>query len=328
MSSLTSTPTTTRSTAPGTTGTGRLPQLPQPFKGMTWLVWRQHRAAFWTVLGASALAVAFIVFQRSQLHTAGYDSTSTGLRLMPILLGVFLGAPLFAGDLENGTAKLVVTQSASRTRWLTTKLALTALVVVVSTVALSVGFGWWWNLYDESTSAEWTSGATFNNTGPVPAALALFSVFGGVAIGVVLRRTLVAMAVTLGFTVVVQIAWSHFLAHFLLSLASVATITTNKGVPFQHVMPTLPPGAHQVNWSTPPYITGDGKLLGWSTCNEAQTEQAHDLCMKKADVVGWSVDYLPISQMNGLQWFSASILLALTAAVTVLLFFWGRKRLA
>ncbi|NEA97640.1 ABC transporter permease subunit [Streptomyces sp. SID13726] len=327
MSSLASTSTTTRSTAPGTTGTGRLPRLPQPFKGMTWLVWHQHRAAFRTVLGASALAVAFIVFQRSQLHTAGYDATSTGLRLMPVLLGVFLGAPLFAGDLENGTAKLVVTQSVSRTRWLTTKLALTALVVVVSTVALSVGFGWWWNLYDESTGSAWTSGPVFNNTGPVPVALALLSVFGGVAIGVMLRRTLAAMAVTLGFTVVVQIVWSHFLAHFLLSLADVATITTNKGVSFQHVMPTLPPGAHQVNWSNPPYITGDGKLLGWSTCNEVQTEQAHDLCMKKADVVGWSVDYLPVSQMNGIQWFGASILLALTAAVTVFLFLWGRKRL-
>ncbi|MFE0420137.1 ABC transporter [Streptomyces tendae] len=325
MSSLTSTSTTAKSEAPGTTGTGRLPQF---FKGMTWLVWRQHRAVFWTVLGASALAVAFIVFQRSQLHTAGYDPTSTGLRLMPILLGVFLGAPLFTGDLENGTAKLVVTQSMSRTRWLTTKLALTTLVVVVSTVALSVAFGWWWNLYDESTSAEWTSGPTFNNTGPVPVALALFSVFGGVVIGVVLRRTLVAMVVTLGFTVVVQIVWSHFLAHFLLSLANVVTITTNKGVTFEGVMPTLPPGAHQVNWSNPPYITGDGELLGWGTCNEVQTEQAHDLCMKKADVVGWSVDYLPISQMNGLQWSGASILLALTAAVTVFLFFWGRKRLA
>lgn len=328
MSSLTSTSTTTKSEAPGSTGTGRLPQLRQLLKGMTWLVWRQHRAVFWTVLGASALAVAFIVFQRSQLHTAGYGPTSTGLRLMPILLGVFLGAPLFTGDLENGTAKLVVTQSMSRTRWLTTKLALTALVVVVSTVALSVAFGWWWTLYDESTAWEWTSGPTFNNTGPMPVALALFSVFGGVAIGVVLRRTLVAMVVTLGFTVIVQIVWSHFLAHFLLSLANVVTITTNKGVTFENVMPPLPTGAHQVNWSNPPYITSDGKLLGWGTCGDAQTEQAYELCMKKADVVGWSADYLPISQMNGLQWFGASILLALTAAVTVFLFFWGRKRLA
>ncbi len=324
MSSLTSTSTTTKSTAPGTTGTGRLPQLPQPLKGMTWLVWRQHRAAFWTILGASALAVACIVFQRSRLQIDGYTHMSTGLRLIPILLGVFLGAPLFAGDLKNGTAKLVVTQSVSRTRWLTTKLALTALVVVVSTVALSLAFGWWWNLYkSEVTATEWISESTFNNTGPVPVALALLSVFGGVAIGVVLRRTLTAMVVTLGFTVVVQLVWSHF----LLSLGNVVTSTTSRGVIAETAIQTLPTGAHRMDGANP-YLTGDGKLLGWDTCADAQTEQARELCLQRADVVGWSVDYLPISQMNGMQWFGASILLALTAAVTVFLFFWGRKRLA
>jgi ABC-type transport system involved in multi-copper enzyme maturation permease subunit len=326
MSSLTSTSTTTGSEATGTTGTtgtGRLPKLPQFLNGMTWLVWRQHRAAFWTVLGASALAVACIVFQRSQLQISGYSPGSTGLRLIPILLGVFLGAPLFAGDLENGTAKLIATQSVSRTRWLTTKLAMTALVVVVSTVALSVAFGWWWGLYkSEVTATEWISESTFNNTGPVPVALALFSVFGGVAIGVVLRRTLIAMVVTLGFTVAVQLVWSHF----LLSLGNVVTGTTSEGVMDETASQTIPTGAIKMDLSNP-YLTGDGKLLGWGTCADTQTDQALELCMKKADVVGWSVDYLPISQMNGMQWFGSSILLALTAAVTVFLFFWGRKRL-
>ncbi|MFD0306732.1 ABC transporter [Streptomyces sp. NPDC127119] len=322
MSSLTSTPTTSGSKATGTTGMGQLPPL---LKGMPWLVWRQHRAVFWTVLGASALAVAFIVFQRSQLHIAGYTPLSTGLRLLPILLGVFLGAPLFAGDLENGTAKLVVTQSVDRTRWLTTKLALTALVVIVSTVALSAAFGWWWNLYkSEVTAMEWISEPTFNNTGPVPVALSLFCVFGGVAIGVVLRRTLIAMVVTLGFTVAVQLVWSHF----LLSLGNVVTGTSSKGVLAEAAIQTLPTGAHQMDGSRPSFLTGDGKLLDWNTCGDAPTEQAREVCLQKADVVGWSVDYLPISQMNGMQWLGASILLALTAAVTVFLFFWGRKRLA
>ncbi|KAA0926992.1 ABC transporter permease subunit [Streptomyces apricus] len=319
MSSLTSTSTTTGSAAAGSKGTGQLPRF---LKGMPWLVWRQHRTVFLTVLGVSALAVACIVFQRSQLHIAGYTHVSTGLRLVPILLGVLLGAPLFAGDLENGTAKLVVTQSVDRTRWLTAKLALTALVVVVSTVALSAAFGWWWDLYKaEVTATEWISESTFNTTGPVPVALALFSVFGGVAIGVLLRRTLVAMAVTLGFTVAVQLVWSHF----LLSLGDVVTLTTGNGAVDEYPALIVPTGAYRVGEAS--YITGDGSLLGRDTCAEAQTSQALELCLKKADVVGWSVDHLPMSQMNGMQWFGASILLALTAVVTVFLFFWGRKRL-
>ncbi|MFK4106100.1 hypothetical protein ACI2L1_39800 [Streptomyces sp. NPDC019531] len=34
---------------------------------------------------------------------------------------MFVGTPLFAGDLENGTAKLVADQSVSRPRWLAIK---------------------------------------------------------------------------------------------------------------------------------------------------------------------------------------------------------------
>jgi ABC-type transport system involved in multi-copper enzyme maturation permease subunit len=313
-------------------------------RGMTWLVWRQHRVAFWTILAAAALSVAWMVYQRGQMtdflsgygyptksldevgdefqqYLSAFMSVSTGLQAIPILLGVFLGAPLLAGDLENGTVKLVVSQSVSRTRWLTTKLGLTGLVVVVSTVALSAAFGWWWNpVKSEPAVMDWTSSEAFNSTGPVLVALTLLSVFGGVAIGVVLRRTLMAMVVTFGFTIVVQMVW----AHFLFSLGNAVTVTTHKGVLGENASPSLPNDAHQLDQS---YLTGSGDLVDWSACADAQTDQALKLCLKKADVVGWSVDYLPMSQMNDMQWFGASILFALTAAVVAFLFFWVRKRL-
>ncbi|MFI6338408.1 ABC transporter permease subunit [Streptomyces sp. NPDC050535] len=323
-----------------TTEADRRPRL----SGMTWLVWRQHRAAFWAILAATALSVAWIVYQRGQLvdfldgygypgksldeaggkfqqYNDAFSFVSMGLQAIPVMLGVFLGAPLIAGDLENGTAKLVVAQSMSRTRWLATKLALAGLVVVVSTGVLSAVFGWWWNpVKSEVTVMDWTSGTAFNTTGPVPVALTLFSVFGGVAIGVVLRRTLMAMVVTFGFTVVLQLVWGYF----LMSLGNVITVTTNKGVLGENAFPPIPKSAYQIDES---YLTSGGDLLGWSTCANANTDQARELCLKKADVVGWSVDYLPMSQMNGMQWFGASILFALTAGVVAFLFFWGRKRL-
>ncbi|MDN3028744.1 ABC transporter permease subunit [Streptomyces sp. S.PB5] len=343
-----STSTSTGSTSDGKNGTlnatttqaDRRPRL----SGMTWLVWRQHRAAFWTTLAATALSVAWIVYQRGQLvdYLDGYgypgksldeaggllqqyiDALSfvaMGLQAIPILLGVFLGAPLIAGDLENGTAKLVAAQSMSRTRWLATKLALAGLVVVVSTGVLSAVFGWWWNpVKSETAVMDWTSGAAFDTTGPVPVALTLFSVFGGVAIGVVLRRTLTAMVVTFGFTVVLQLVWGYF----LLSLGNVVTVTTNKGVMGENVYPSLPQGAFEIDQS---YVTGSGDLVGWGTCSGSQTDAARQVCLDKADVVGWSVQYLPMSQMNAMQWFGASILFALTAGVVAFIFFWGRKRL-
>ncbi|NEC84773.1 ABC transporter permease [Streptomyces sp. SID12501] len=325
-----------------TTEATRRPRL----SGMTWLVWRQHRAAFWTILAATALSVAWMVYQRGQLvdfldgygypgrsldeaggklqqYIDAFSYVSFGLQGIPILLGVFLGAPLIAGDLENGTAKLVAAQSMSRTRWLATKLALAGLVVVVSTGVLSAVFDWWWSpVRSEVTVLDWTSGEAFNTTGPVPVALTLFSVFGGVAIGVVLRRTLMAMVVTFGFTVVLQLVWGYF----LLSLGNVVTVTTNKGVlGGESTYPSVPEGAYQIDQS---YLTSGGDLLGWSTCaGSAETDAAQQACLDKADVVGWSVDYLPMSQMNAMQWFGASILFALTAGVVAFLFFWGRKRL-
>ena len=185
MSTLTGTPTTT------TADRTRRPRL----SGMTWLVWRQHRATYWTLLGAAVLLAAWITYQHTQmmdfLHANGWpgkDINSIGpkfdpyaqafqrvsyiLGMIPVVFGVFVGAPLLAGDLEHGTAKLVATQSGGRSRWLATKLGVTALVVVVTTAALSITFSRWWApVKAQNTVAFWAEGSAFDNTGPVPAAL-------------------------------------------------------------------------------------------------------------------------------------------------------------
>jgi hypothetical protein len=323
-----------------TAETTRRPRL----SGMTWLVWRQHRAAFWTIIAATMLCTAWIAYQRGQMmdfldaygfpaknindaeefqpYANAFTSVTTGLTAIPIMLGVLLGAPLLAGDLENGTAKLIAAQSVSRNRWLATKLGLAGLVVVVSTVTLSAAFAWWWNpIKAPYLDFDWTSSDFFNTTGPVPVALTLLSVFGGAAIGLVLRRTLVAMVVTLGFTVALQTVWGYF----KLSLGDIITATSKPASPGSPmIFPDVPRTAHLLDTS---YITGSGKLIDLKTCAYTQTEHATQLCMKKADIVGVSSDYIPISQMSGMQWYGASILLALAAGVVAFLYYWGRKRL-
>ncbi|CAL9329200.1 hypothetical protein SUDANB1_00032 [Streptomyces sp. enrichment culture] len=324
-----------------TTEATRRPRL----SGMTWLVWRQHRAAFWTILAATVLCVAWMIYQRAQmmdfLHAYGFPakniddagkqfdpyigaftSVTTGLTAIPVMLGVLLGAPLLAGDLENGTAKLIAAQSVSRKRWLATKLALTGLVVTVTTVTLSAVFAWWWNpIKLHYLDIEWTSREFFNTTGPAPVALSLLSAFGGVLIGVILRRTLAAMVVTLGFTVALQAIWGYF----KLSLGDILTATSKPVSPGTTItFPSVPRTAHVVDTS---YVSGSGKLFDLTTCTDTLSEQATTSCMKKADIVGASIDYIPISQMSSMQWFGASILFALTAGIVIFLFIWGRKRL-
>ncbi|MEV3970185.1 ABC transporter permease subunit [Streptomyces sp. NPDC050698] len=313
--------------------------------GMTWLVWRQHRAAFWTMIAATVLCVAWMIYQRAQMmdfldaygfpaknldeagkqfdpYFGAFTSVTTGLTAIPVMLGVLLGAPLLAGDLESGTAKLIAAQSVSRNRWLATKLVLTGLVVTVTTVTLSAVFAWWWNpIKLHYVDIEWTSREFFNTTGPVPVALSLLSVFSGVLIGVILRRTLAAMVVTLGFAVALQALWGYF----KLSLGDIVTATGKPVSPGTTItFPSVPRTAHVVDTS---YVSGSGKHFDLTTCTDTLSPEATTSCMKKADIVGASIDYIPISQMSSMQWFGASILFALTAGIVVFLFIWGRKRL-
>ncbi|SES35109.1 hypothetical protein SAMN04487983_104452 [Streptomyces sp. yr375] len=340
MSTMTSTGNSdSTSAAPGSARTGAGRGRGLRLSGVNWLVWRQHRAAYWTLLAVAAVAVAVMVFERGQMMTYleahGYPHLKSGwenkfdrkpievfsqaLGVVPVLVGLFLGAPLLAGDLESGTAKLVNAQSTSRVRWLATKLGVTVLVVGVCTAALSAASTWWWAPIKPTPNiALWTDAAVFDNTGPVPTALTLLTVVGGVAIGMLLRRTLMAMVVTLGFAIVVQVVWSHF----RLSLGDSLVMNTHNGVA-DGSFPAIPDSAVTLDQS---YLTASGDLIGWGSCNEA-TDQATAACLDKAHVVGWSVEYLPISQMNAMQWFGASILLALTAALTAFVILWGRKRL-
>ncbi|MEU1456205.1 ABC transporter [Streptomyces avermitilis] len=329
-----STTTTAPAAAPAPSRSG--PRL----SGLTWLVWRQHRAAFWTGLAITAASIACFAYQRANmmdyLTTIGwphpkspgwstgfeiYDSrlsnTSSALGLlMPVLVGVFLGAPLIASDLEHGTGKLVTSQAMSRGRWLAMKLGMAVLVVTVCTAALSTAFGWWLGpVRKENKALYWLAGSA---TGPLPVALTLLTMVGGVAIGMVLRRTLLSMVVTFGFAVTVQLIWASYWLH----LGKVVTVTTHDGVG-EGTFPKLPEAAYDME---PSYLTGSGKLLDQGSC-AVETEQAINSCLHEKDIVGWAVDYLPPSQLPPMLWTGSAILLALTAAVGVFIFWWGRKRL-
>ena len=308
--------------------------------GMNWLIWRQHRAAFWTLLAATAAGVLLIAYERSQLmsyldlqgwphlrdgweqhlDTSAMDRISLGLGLAPIVIGVFLGAPLLANDLETGTAKLVNTQSTSRVRWLVTKLGMAVAVVVLCTTVVSVAFGWWWaSLKGLTAGPSWDTATVFDNTGPVPVALTLFTVVGGVAIGMLLRRALMSMVVTFGFGVATQIAW----AYKRMSLGHLQVATTHNGVLADNSFPVLPNSTHVIDQF---YLTSSGGYIGYGNCHEA-TASATNACLDQKHVVGWAVTYLDQSQMPGMQWLGAGILFALTAAIAAFVLLWGRKRL-
>src|SRR4051795_5833483 len=78
---------------------------------------------------------------------------ATALVAVPALLGAFWAAPLVARELENGTHRLVWTQSVTRTRWLATKLGLAAAATLGATGLLSAAVWWWAKPVDTAIAA-------------------------------------------------------------------------------------------------------------------------------------------------------------------------------
>jgi hypothetical protein len=78
---------------------------------------------------------------------SGFLSNGLVLQAVPVLIGVFLGAPVLARELETGTFRFAWTQGFERWRWAIAKLVALAVVVTVAAGALSVLFSWYYQPY-------------------------------------------------------------------------------------------------------------------------------------------------------------------------------------
>jgi hypothetical protein len=199
---------------------------------MIWLTWRQHRmqvlfgAAVLAAIGTFLLLTGFGIAssfrttglagclavpgrdceQLSHLFTKRYTSLQFAIPLflvVPALIGVFWGAPLVASEIEQGTHRLAWTQGVSRLRWINTKVV----AMGAATVAGAAALAWltsWWSLPFVRASDDRFSSGVFDLRGIVPVAYALFALAVGVAVGTLVRRTVPAMAATLGTYAVVR----------------------------------------------------------------------------------------------------------------------------
>ncbi|RKT84652.1 hypothetical protein SAMN05421805_12319 [Saccharopolyspora antimicrobica] len=175
---------------------------------MTWLAWRQHRlglAGFAAVfLGVAAIygfsgaldADARTVYTAasgfSRLVKFGEDM-STYLQPLPLLVGMFAGAPLISRELEHHTFRYAWTQGVSRGRWLRGKVILVGgAVLVLSALLSAVHMSWFAPMAPER---GWFQ--LFNQSILVFPATCLFTFALGMAIGALVERIVPAMAVTL-----------------------------------------------------------------------------------------------------------------------------------
>ncbi len=199
---------------------------------MIWLTWRQFRMSALAGAVLVAVALAYLVYLGTDIRDA-YDAyrarcaaggdCATAMRqfhsdysnlllylagllgLVPVLVGVFWGAPLVARELETGTHRLVWNQSVGRRRWLTVKVLVVAVTAMAVAGALSLALTWAAGPVDRIGGDRFEL-VPFGARNLAPVGYAAFAVVLGAVAGMLLRRTLAAMAVTLLAVVLVQFA--------------------------------------------------------------------------------------------------------------------------
>ena len=199
---------------------------PMPWRRMVWVTWRQHRPTLISVPAVLGAIAVFLWIAGLKIHhdyatltachpfssgtcqnlNKSFNSTdwtagNTVLILMnfaPALIGAFAGAPVLARELETGTFRYAWTQGYGRVRWTIAKLVLLAVAITVTAWAFSQVFDWFFQPFLPQEDMTVLAATVFDTHGIAFAAwtLAAFSI--GVFLGMLIRRIVPAMAVTLG----------------------------------------------------------------------------------------------------------------------------------
>ena len=227
---------------------------------MTWLTWRQHRVQAVAGAGVLALLAIFLLISERQmtgdLHSSGLSSclsrhgscdalsqlfenrygtllnTVAYLNLLPLLAGLFWGAPLIAHELEGGTDLLAWTQTVSRRRWLITKVGFFLVLAVATAGGFSLLFGWWFHPFGELGFHGGQSRIQpniFDMQGIVPIGYTLFAFAVGVTAGALITRTLPAMAVTVAGFAAARFGIQAVRGHVLPPLLAVHPLVNASG---------------------------------------------------------------------------------------------------
>lgn len=335
---------------------------------MIWLSWRQFRLSGTVVAAAVALAAAVLAVTRPELvpgvnvveqltptDRTLYFSGLIAVAVVPAVLGAFWGAPLVARELEAGTHRLVWNQSVTRTRWLATKLGLTTLVAAAAVGGLTLAVHRWSRSLDGALSDGQGSlpsrmtPVSFAMRGIAPVSYAVFAVVLGVTVGLLLRRTVPAMAVTLALFAFVQIAAPLWVRPHLLEPAretvritadtfdglslsgrddvrvsvraagAGAWTLSNRTVdPSGRVLDTVPV---TVGACHPPALGGAG-LGGGPVLSGPEAKSPLFQCLAQLDSLGYQqqVTYLPASRFWALQWAETGVFLGLSALLAAFCF--------
>ncbi|MEW9549227.1 ABC transporter permease [Nonomuraea sp. NPDC050783] len=352
---------------------------------MIWLTWRQLRGSA-AMMGALLVVLAAVLALTGPGLVSGYSSGIAGcttdntcenfynrffgeydlpftaltlvVLVLPALVGLFWGAPLITRELEAGTHLLVWSQSITRGRWLAVKLGLTGLTAVAAAGLCGLMVTWWSSPLDASAAEGMALMAplVFSARGIAPMGYAAFAFVLGVTVGMLVRRTLPAMALTLAVFAAIQLALPavvrpHLMAPvtatFELGRANVDSLSIPReggAAPrlfLQEAVPGRPGSWVLANELLGPAgrvisggSSGAGAVIDVSStsgsCAPGSASGAGDGCLGEINRLGYrqQVTYQPLERFWVFQWIETGIYALLTAVLTWLSFWWIRRRIS
>ena len=268
----------------------------------------------------------------------------------PAIIGVFWGAPLIARELETGTCRLVWNQSITRARWLAVKLTLIGVVAMAVTEALSLLQGWWAAPIGKavglggsaSIMSEGRFGSfVFPTHGITPLGYAAFGFALGVTAGLLIRRAIPAMAVTLAIFAAVQVATPLWIRpHLIPPNRTIATIEATQSNAFPTGGSTIAVTATSVPGQPYAWLISSGAVnaAGQPVTAPAACESAlphvlsggspkWDNCLASHGI-RVAESYQPLSRYWPLQLTETGLFLALALALAGLCFWRLGRRLS
>ncbi|MCJ0874311.1 ABC transporter permease subunit [Streptomyces sp. AP-93] len=316
-------------------------------RGVTWLVVRQHRTALWALLTGSALLAGYFLLGRygaadavaqqlagctrpaaehsqscadvltdfQQQHQYPLRQPLQALALLPLVLGVFLGGPLFAPELESGTYRTALSQSVTRTRWFLAKLAVPVALTVLVSGLVTASATWWWHEVAGPLGSRfpWHGWMPYDAIGPPAVAKALLMLMVGITLSLVLRRTVAAMGATLALGAALLFALEQVRSSLW------PTVVTQRQ------------GTDGSAWLGDSWLLGDGlvKSTGQRVGNLPQRFRAEDYrqCLAQQGITGQWAEHRPRAHLWPLQWTESFLCLALAVILGLVCFWCTRRRL-
>jgi hypothetical protein len=296
---------------------------------MTWLAWRQHRAEALISGVVLALLVVFLLITGLNIaHTSQQLGVSDCLvhatdrsrcepletlfqsqyfpfaslteialvGLPPLLLGMLVGAPLVARELEQRTHLLAWTQSVTRARWLVVKLALVLGIGLLVSGVLTALLIWWYGPFDQFKGHFGVP--AFDFSGPVLLTSTTMVLALGIFAGALTRRTVLAMFITFALCLAIRLPVEFYLRHYYQPPITVTWPVGQK--------PPVTLSDH--DWLiTEGFEDAQGNQINSFRCSPSQTL---DQCFQASGITSNYMTYQPADRFWTFQWIETGIYLA------------------